>query len=109
MENKPVLHFDNVSVAAKANIYFDGKVISHSLIFKDGSKKTIGTIYPGSYVFNTAAPEKMEIISGVCKAMIKGSSEWKEYKAGEFFKVPANSSFEITVDSGITEYVCSFE
>lgn len=105
MENK----FDGVSVAVKANIYFEGKVVSHSVVFKDGMKKTIGLIYPGSYLFNTGAAEKMEIISGVCTAKIKGEKEWKEYKSGEFFKVPANSAFDITVESGITEYICSFE
>ena len=34
---------------------------------------------------------------------------WTDYAAGSAFDVPANSSFEIAVDSGIAEYVCSFE
>ena len=46
--------FDNISVNAKANIYFDGKVISHSIEFADGSKKTMGLIFPGEYNFDTA-------------------------------------------------------
>jgi len=33
--------FNNVSIVKKANIYFDGKVTSRSLIFPDGSRKTI--------------------------------------------------------------------
>jgi uncharacterized protein YaiE (UPF0345 family) len=109
MENKAVTHFDDVSIAIKANIYFDGKVVSHSLVLKDGTKKTIGMIYPGSYVFNTGASEKMEIIAGACMAKIEGEPDFKGYKTGEFFKVPSNSSFEISVETGIVEYICSFE
>jgi purine/pyrimidine-nucleoside phosphorylase len=101
--------FDNVSVLCKANVYFDGKVISHSVIFQDGQKKTLGLIFPGAFNFNTGAPEKMEIVAGTCIVKLKGQSEWKTYKAGEFFRVPGNSAFDIKVDAGITEYICSFE
>ena len=59
--------FDNVSVVCKANIYFDGRVISHSIVFADGTKKTLGLIYPGSYTFNTGAPEIMAIVAGTSK------------------------------------------
>jgi len=31
--------FDHVSVVKKSNIYFDGKCISHNIIFPDGTKK----------------------------------------------------------------------
>lgn len=103
------MHFDNVSVAAKANIYFDGRVVSHSVTFPNGSKKTLGLIYPGSYTFNTGAPEKMEIIAGSCRAKSADEDEWKTYSAGSYFSVPGNSSFEIAVDDGIAEYICSFE
>ena len=41
--------FKNVTAIAKANIYFDGKVVSHSILFPDGSKKTLGLIYPGQF------------------------------------------------------------
>ena len=30
--------FDGVSVVTKANVYFDGKVVSHTVLFPDGSK-----------------------------------------------------------------------
>lgn len=101
--------FDNVSVICKANIYFDGKVVSHTVLFADGSRKTIGLIYPGSYRFNTGAPEKMEIISGACRARLAGETAWKDYPAGTFFRVPGSSSFEVEVAEGIAEYICSFE
>lgn len=100
--------FDGVSVAVKANVFFDGKVVSHTVHFADGSKKSIGLVYPGSFTFTTGAPEVMAIVAGSCKARLKGESSWKQYDSGTAFSVPGNSSFEIAVDSGITEYVCSF-
>lgn len=100
--------FDNVTAVAKANIYFDGKVISHTIIFPDGTKKTLGLIYPGDYKFNTGAPEKMEIIAGSCRIKIAGQNETTEYKADEYFEVPGNSAFEISVTEGIAEYICSY-
>lgn len=101
--------FDNVSVICKANVYFEGKVVSHGVLFKDGSKKTIGLIYPGTYTLNTDAPEHMEIISGACRARRAGETSFTEYMGGDAFRVPGKSSFDISVDSGVCEYVCSFE
>ena len=100
--------FDGVSVATKANVYFDGKVVSHTVHFADGSKKTIGLIYPGSFTFSTGAPEVMEIVAGACRVRLKGESAWKDHGAGTSFAVPGNSAFDIAVESGIAEYVCSF-
>jgi uncharacterized protein YaiE (UPF0345 family) len=100
--------FDGVSVVTKANVYFDGKVVSHTVNFADGSKKTIGLIYPGSFTFTTGAPEVMAIVAGACRTRLKGESAWKPYAAGASFAVPANSSFDIEVETGIAEYVCSF-
>ena len=100
--------FDGVSVVTKANVYFDGKVVSHTVTFADGSKKTIGLIYPGSYTFTTGAPEVMAIVAGACRVRLEGENSWKQYPAGTSFPVAANSAFDIEVESGITEYVCSF-
>jgi len=100
--------FDGVSVVTKANVYFDGKVVSHTVNFADGSKKTIGLIYPGTYTFTTGAPEVMAIVAGDCRARLKGESAWKGYGAGTSFAVPGNSAFDIAVEGGIAEYVCSF-
>jgi uncharacterized protein YaiE (UPF0345 family) len=101
--------FNDVSVDCKANVYFDGKVVSHSVHFKDGKKKTLGLIYPGTYTFNTGSPERMEIISGSCTMKLAGQSQWKAYGAGTAFGVQGNSSFDIAVEKGITEYICSYE
>jgi uncharacterized protein YaiE (UPF0345 family) len=100
---------EGVSVDLKANIYFEGKVVSHSVFEKNGDKKTLGLIYPGSYSFNTGKPERMVITSGTCKVRLAGEKEWKSYSEGSEFRVPGNSSFEIAVDQGIGEYLCIFE
>jgi uncharacterized protein YaiE (UPF0345 family) len=103
------MKFENVTALAKANVYFDGKVVSHSLVFADGTKKTLGLIYPGEYHFGTDAPERMDIVAGSCRVRLDGSADWQDFDAGTFFKVPGKSGFDIAVTNGIAEYVCSFE
>ncbi|MFZ5509155.1 MAG: pyrimidine/purine nucleoside phosphorylase [Pseudomonadota bacterium] len=99
--------FDNVSVLKKANVYFDGKCVSHTVLFPDGSRKTLGVILPSSLTFTTGAPEIMEINGGKCRVRLKGEAEWKTYGAGDQFHVPGNSSFDIeTVET--LDYVCHF-
>ena len=100
--------FQNVTVDAKANVYFDGKVVSHTIHFADGSRKTLGLIYPGKYHFGTAAPERMEIIAGACEVVLDGTTEIRPIEAGGDFEVPGNSGFTIHVAEGICEYICSF-
>ncbi len=99
--------FDNVTVIKKANLYFDGKVTSRTVLFSDGSKKTLGIIMPGTYEFGTADKEIMEILSGSGRYLISVSQEWIQFREGDRFEVPANSSFQIeTVE--ITDYCCSY-
>lgn len=100
--------FVGVTVVAKANIYFDGNVVSHTVLLKDDTRKTLGLIRPGTYHFDTGAPERMEIIAGECRIMLDGGSETQNYAAGAFFDVPGNSGFTITVTDGLCEYICSF-
>ena len=99
--------FDNVSVVKVANVYFDGKCVSHTVQFADGSKKTVGVILPSSLTFNTGAPEVMEGVGGACRVRLKGESAWVDYTAGQSFNVPGNSSFEIACDEPY-HYVCHF-
>jgi len=99
--------FDQVSVVKKANLYFDGKCVSHTVLFADGSKKTIGVIFPSSLVFNTAAAEIMELNAGKCRIRLQGESEWTTYEAGQQFNVPANSKFDIETLETL-DYVCHF-
>jgi len=82
--------------------------VSHTIENKDGSKQSVGIIYPGAYSFNTGAPERMDIIAGACKVRVKGKADWEAYKEDTYFEVPANSSFEIVVEKGITEYLCTY-
>jgi purine/pyrimidine-nucleoside phosphorylase len=99
--------FDHVSVLKQANVYFDGKCISHTVILADGSRKSVGVILPSQLHFTTAAAEVMELLKGSCRVRLAGSSEWQAYQGGESFTVAANSSFDIeTLDT--LHYVCHF-
>ena len=100
--------FDGVTVNTKASVYFDGKCVSHSMRFPDGSGKSVGVILPAELTFNTAAPEIMEGVGGSCRVRMKGETEWKSYGAGESFNVPANSSFDIEVSGEPFHYICHY-
>lgn len=100
--------FDQVSVVKKANVYFDGKCVSHTVQFADGTKKSVGVILPATLTFNTGTPEVMETVAGACKVKLAGEHEWKTYGEGQSFKVPGNSSFEIEVSGEPYHYVCHF-
>lgn len=99
--------FNNVTLIKEANIYFDGKVTSRSVIFPDGSKKTLGIMLPGEYEFNTADKEIMEIMSGDLEVLLPDEDGWKTVKGGEAFEVDAHSKFSMKVKS-LTDYCCSF-
>ena len=86
--------FKNVTAVKEANIYFDGKVTSRTLVFPDGSKKTLGIMFPGKYEFSTAEKEIMEILSGQLDVLISEAEGWKTIKGGEQFEVPAKAKFK---------------
>lgn len=98
--------FDNVSVIREANVYFDGKVTSRTVMFNDGSQKTLGVMMPGEYEFNTADKELMEIMTGRLEVRL-ANSDWQPVKSGEHFEVPANSTFQVKIET-LTDYCCSF-
>jgi hypothetical protein len=100
---------ENVSVGKKANVFFDGKCVSHSVFFPDGARKTVGVILPNSKLtFNVDSPELMEISGGECQVKIAGESGFKTYAEGSSFKVAAKSSFDIHTGTEAVNYVCSF-
>ncbi len=99
--------FKNVTIVKKANIYFDGKVTSRTIIFPDGSKKTLGIMLPGEYEFGTASKEIMEILAGDLEIMLPEAKGWESIKTGDSFEVPAQSKFRLNVKS-ITDYCCSY-
>ena len=80
---------DAVSVTTKANVYFDGKCVSHSFTQADGTRKSVGVILPATLTFNT------------------GAAEWVRSEAGQSFSVPANSSFQLRVGEAY-HYICHF-
>jgi purine/pyrimidine-nucleoside phosphorylase len=99
--------FENVSVIKKANIYFDGKVTSRTILFPDGSRKTLGIVLPGQYEFGTGDKEHMEVLGGELKILLPGDTVWRAFRAGSAFEVPANCKFKISADE-IADYCCSY-
>jgi uncharacterized protein YaiE (UPF0345 family) len=103
----PMSEFKNVTVVREANIYFDGKVTSRTVLFPDGSKKTLGVMLPGEFEFGTADKELMEILSGELDVLFPGETLWKPVKGGQSFEAAANSKFKLKVKK-LTDYCCSF-
>jgi len=99
--------FDNVTIIKKANVYFDGKVTSRTVLFANAEKKTLGIMMPGEYEFGTADKEIMEILSGDLLVQMPGGSAWNNYESGQTFEVPGNSKFKLKVVK-ITDYCCSY-
>lgn len=99
--------FENVSVVKKANVYFEGKVTSRTVLFADGTRKTLGIILPGEYEFGTGDKERMEVLAGVISVLLPDSKQWVSYEAGHSFEIPANSVFHISVDQ-VSDYCCSY-
>lgn len=96
------------TVTTKANVYFEGRCVSHTIELADGTRKSVGVILPSTLTFNTGAPEVMETVAGACSIKLAGQSEWTRYGAGQSFDVPANSSFEIKVEGEPYHYICHF-
>ncbi|MDF2942503.1 MAG: hypothetical protein K0S01_1361 [Herbinix sp.] len=99
--------FNNVSVVKKANIYFEGKVTSRTVIFEGGEKKTLGIMMPGEYEFGTEKKELMEILAGSLDVKLPGSENWVTILAGDSFEVASNSKFQLVVKE-LTDYCCSY-
>lgn len=99
--------FKDVTIVKNANIYFDGKVTSRTVIFKDGSRKTLGIMMPGEYEFDTANKEIMEILAGELEVLLPGEKEWRTINGGESFEVPAESIFKLKIKQ-VTDYCCSY-
>ena len=100
--------FHNVTAVKKANVYFDGKVTSRTVLFPNGEKKTLGIMLPGEYEFSTGDKEIMEILAGDLDVLLPGETAWKAVRAGEAFRVPAHAKFSLRIKS-LTDYCCSYE
>lgn len=99
--------FQNVAVIKKANVYFEGKVTSRTVLFADGTRKTLGIMLPGEYEFGTEAAELMEMLGGEMDVLLPGQELWRTFKAGESFEVPANSRFKLKIPT-VVDYCCSY-
>jgi uncharacterized protein YaiE (UPF0345 family) len=99
--------FESVTVVKKANVYFEGKVTSRTVLFPDGSKKTLGVMLPGEYEFGTAAAEIMEVLGGSMTVLLPGQREWQTFAAGESYDVPASSKFKLRITE-VADYCCSY-
>ena len=98
---------DAARVTTQANVYFDGKCVSHTVTLGNGERKSVGVVLPAELTFNTGEPEIMECVAGSCEYRLAGSAEWKRSAPGERFSIPAASSFDIRVTEPY-HYICHF-
>lgn len=101
------MSFCNVTVKKQANIYFDGKVTSRTILFEDGTTKTLGIMLPGEYEFGTGDKEIMEILSGELDVLLPEEKQWINIKGPLSFEVAANSKFKLKVKT-VVDYCCSY-
>jgi len=97
----------NITLTKEANIYYDGKVTSRSIILVDGSVQSLGIMLPGEYTFSTDKAEIMEMMSGELEIRLPGENTFKTLSTPETFNVPANSSFDLKIKT-VTDYCCSY-
>jgi len=100
------MQFDQVSVNKKANVYFDGKCVSHTVTMPDGVKKSVGVILPSTLRFDLTTKEVMEVVEGTAFVSINGQAE-QTFKAGQSWSVDAGGYFVIRAESPV-HYVCHF-
>lgn len=98
---------DGVTVTTQANVYFDGKCVSHAITLADGTKKSVGVVLPAQLTFGTVAPEIMECVAGGCDYKLAGTDTWHQASPGDRFSVAANSSFDIRVSDAF-HYICHY-
>lgn len=99
--------FTNITIIKKANVYFGGNVSSRTILFPDGTRKTLGFMFPGEYEFNTASPETMEILDGEMDILLPETSSWLTIGTGQSFLIPANSKFKVILKNPV-DYCCSY-
>jgi purine/pyrimidine-nucleoside phosphorylase len=90
----------------KHNVYFDGAVQSIGYE-RNGLRATVGVIAPGQHHFNTAAAERMTVVSGEVRVRRTGI-EWQTFGQGTAFEIPAKSGFDVEAVGGPAAYLCEF-
>ena len=101
------MQFDHVSVGKKANIYFDGKCVSHTVTLADGTRKSVGVILPSTQRFDLSTREVMEVVDGTAYVSVNGGSE-QPFGAGQSWTVEAGGYFVIRAELPV-HYVCHFD
>jgi uncharacterized protein YaiE (UPF0345 family) len=89
----------------KHNSFFDGQVQSIGFE-RNGRRTTIGVV-AGDCHFETAAPERMTVSSGLLRVNVGGAG-WALFPAGTYFEVPAKTAFDMQPVGGPAAYVCEF-
>ena len=100
------MQFDGVSVGKKANVYFDGKCVSHTVTLPDGIRKSVGVILPSTLRFDLSIKEIMEVVEGTAYVSINGQAE-QTFTAGQSWTVEAGGYFVIRAEEPV-HYVCHF-
>ena len=81
--------FDQRQRNQKANVYFDGRCVSHSLILADGGTQIRwGDPAGATLTFNTGAPEIMEVLAGQCSVQLKATRRNRAWH--QSFSVPGD-------------------
>lgn len=99
--------FENATIIKKANVYFEGKVTSRTIVLENGEKKTLGIMLPGEYTFSTGDKEIMEVLGGKMEVKLPGTDCYVLYESGTRFEVPKNSSFDLIIKE-VSDYCCSY-
>ena len=73
---------ENVTAIAKANVYFDGKVVSHTVYLANGDRKTLGLFLPGEY----------EIASARCSFQVQRSGRSLRRASPSIYRRTASSA-----------------
>ena len=101
------MSFENVSVSKKANVYFDGKCVSHT-VTENGIRKSVGVILPPNPLrFDLTTKEIMEVIEGTAYVSINGNEE-ETFTNNQSWTVEAGGYFIVRTDAPL-HYVCHFE
>ena len=100
------MQFDQVTVNKKANVFFDGKCVSHTVTLPSGERKSVGVILPSTLRFDLTTKEVMEVVDGTAHVSINGVEE-QAFAAGQSWTVEAGGYFVIRAEQPV-HYVCHF-
>jgi len=100
------MQFEQVTVNKKANFFFDGKCVSHTVTLASGERKSVGVILPSTLRFDLSTREVMEVVDGTAHVSINGAAE-QAYAAGQSWTVEAGGYFIIRAEAPV-HYVCHF-